>query len=121
MKLLILFALCAFSQTAFSQIDQDESVKNRLEELYREGLDGEKLRRFTLPQKPGGVYEQQLDVAGSRKPGIYSLPQDRMPCIVPDTGGLVAIPNAFPTAVVPFKTTIPNAYEGPSLKKITKD
>lgn len=122
MKLLPLFALCALSQTAFSQIDQDEIVKERLEELYREGLDGGKVRCYSLPLKPGGGYGQNLESIGLRKPGIYALPQDRMPCIVPDTGGIVAIPNAFPAVSVPYKpTTIPNAWEGPSLKVTPKD
>ena len=113
MKLLLLFAFFALSQTAFSQIDQDEVVKERLEELYREGQEGGKVRRYSLPLKPGGGYGQNLESIGARKPGIYSLPQDRMPCIVPDTGSIVAIPNAFPTVSVPFNTTtIPNAWDG---------
>lgn len=43
-------------------------------------------------------------------------------CIVPDTGSMVAIPNAFPTVSVPFKpATIPNAWEGQSLKVKPKE
>ena len=118
MKLLLVFSLSACSFSVAAQVDQEEVLKNKMEELYRGGLDGEKLRRFSTPQMPGGVYQQNLDVIGSRKPGIYSLPQDRMPCIVPDTGNIVLIPNAFPNVSVPFITTIPNAYQGPLLNKI---
>ncbi len=122
MKLLALFAFCALSQTAVGQIDQDEIIKERMEELYRDGTEGGKVRRYSLPLKPGGGYGQNLESTGARKPGIYALPQDRMPCIVPDTGSMVAIPNAFPTVSVPFKpATIPNAWEGQSLKVKPKE
>lgn len=44
-----------------------------------------------------------------QKPGVYALPQDNMPCIVPYTADIVAIPNAMPQKeVVPFGK-IPNA------------
>ena len=43
------------------------------------------------------------------KPGVYALPQDGMPCIVPYTADIAAIPNAMPQKqVVPFGQ-IPNA------------
>lgn len=42
------------------------------------------------------------------EPGIYYLPQDNMPCIVPGTKDLAAIPNAWPRAQIPFNSTIPN-------------
>ena len=41
-------------------------------------------------------------------PGIYRLPVDRMPCIVPDTRGERPIPNAWKTFSVPFSGNIPN-------------
>jgi hypothetical protein len=41
--------------------------------------------------------------------GIYQLPLDKMPCVVPDSGASVAIPNAWQGAVViPFNSRIPN-------------
>lgn len=43
------------------------------------------------------------------KPGVYALPQDGMPCIVPDTNGLVAMPNAAKDIKVPPANRIPNA------------
>ncbi len=120
MKLLLVISLSACSFTAFGQVDQDEVVKQKLEELYREGMEGDKLRRLSLPRKPDETFPQLAEGVLIRKPGVYALPQDRMPCIVPDTGGIVAIPNAFPSVVVPFRTTIPNAWQGPSLKGPTK-
>lgn len=41
-------------------------------------------------------------------PGTYFLRQDNMPCIVPDTKEIAAIPNTAPSITLPFKTTIPN-------------
>ncbi|RYZ00234.1 MAG: hypothetical protein EOO11_02275 [Chitinophagaceae bacterium] len=43
-------------------------------------------------------------------PGTYALPQDGTPCIVPDTKGIAAIPNAAPVLQVPFSSNIPNPY-----------
>ena len=49
------------------------------------------------------------------KSGVYRLLQDGMPCIVPDTKDIVAIPNAFKGKVsVPFagnRQRIPNTIE----------
>lgn len=56
------------------------------------------------------------------KPGVYRLPQDGMPCIVPDTKEVAAIPNGFKgKASIPFtgnppripnpSTTQPFRYE----------
>jgi hypothetical protein len=47
------------------------------------------------------------------KPGVYALPQDNMPCIVPDTKDIAAIPNAWLRPSVPFRSAIPN----PGLKE----
>ena len=53
---------------------------------------------------------------GKMKPGIYALRQDNMPCKVPDTNGLVQIPNGAPVTL-PFKSNMPNPspyYRGDS-------
>jgi hypothetical protein len=48
-------------------------------------------------------------------PGIYRLPIDRMPCIVPDTKELAVIPNAWKAPItLPYSATIPN----PALPRI---
>lgn len=42
-------------------------------------------------------------------PGIYQLPIDRMPCIVPDTRSIAPIPNIWKSPmVIPYKGNIPN-------------
>ena len=53
---------------------------------------------------------------GKMKPGVYALRQDNMPCKVPDTNGLVQIPNGAPVTL-PFKSNMPNPspyYRGDS-------
>ncbi len=43
-----------------------------------------------------------------KKPGVYHLPQDNMPCIVPDTTKLVNIPNVWKGSVTkPYKNSPP--------------
>ncbi|MBC7863496.1 MAG: hypothetical protein IAF38_11005 [Bacteroidia bacterium] len=50
----------------------------------------------------------QLFLKGA-KPGVHRLPQDGMPCIVPDTKDIVAIPNLFKGKVsVPFVGSQPH-------------
>jgi hypothetical protein len=44
-------------------------------------------------------------------PGVYNLPQDGMPCVVPDTEGIAPIPNASPKVTVPFESTMPNPMD----------
>jgi hypothetical protein len=118
MKLLLVFSLSAIAFSAAGQVDQEEVLKNKMEELYRGGLNNEKGRLLLTPQKPGDFYFHNLETPLAQKPGIYSLPQDGMPCIVPHTSSIASIPNAFPKVSVPFVTTIPNAYQGPLPNKI---
>ena len=48
----------------------------------------------------------------NKKPGVYRLPKDGMPCIVPDTKDIASIPNAWKGSIrVPYKgkkPVIPN-------------
>jgi hypothetical protein len=45
----------------------------------------------------------------NREPGVHALPQDGMPCIVPDTKRIAAMPNAATKHRVPPANRIPNA------------
>jgi hypothetical protein len=53
-------------------------------------------------------HDKRLFIA-KQKPGVYNLPLDNMPCIVPDPHASVAMPNAFGAPQIPFRTRIPNA------------
>ncbi len=51
---------------------------------------------------------QNLDLLKRKKPGVYRLPQDNMPCIVPDSTKTVQIPNAWKGPLrVPYKSNPP--------------
>jgi hypothetical protein len=41
-------------------------------------------------------------------PGMYYLPQDNMPCLVPDTEDVSAMPNVWPQPETSFKSAMPN-------------
>ena len=59
----------------------------------------------------------------NKKPGVYRLPKDGMPCIVPDTKDIAAIPNGWKgTLRVPYKgrkPIIPNPSK-PDIQLDTK-
>jgi hypothetical protein len=57
-----------------------------------------------LPQLP-----QLLALGKKAAPGVYALPQDGMPCIVPDTNSIAAMPNAAKASTVPLANQMPNA------------
>jgi hypothetical protein len=61
---------------------------------------------FSAPNEKGFPAYKQGE---THKPGVYALPQDGMPCIVPSTAGIVAIPNAFSKKEAPKLGQIPNA------------
>ncbi len=109
MKLLLFISFIGFSLTLFAQISK-EDLQKKLEDAIKNRNPNEKT--FSLPQFPlikqakknlqGYINGQQVIA------GIYNLLLDGMPCIVPDTNGIVAMPNAFPNVSVPFKTSMPN-------------
>lgn len=47
--------------------------------------------------------------AGTTVPRVYALPQDGMPCVVPDTHSLVSMPNAAKGNAPPSVNQMPNA------------
>ncbi len=101
----IFFSLALFAQFIKEDMKQkrEDAIKNR----------NSNNTTFSLPQfllinqEPnnlqGHINGQQVTA------GTYNLLLDGMPCIVPDTHGMVAIPNAFPNVSVPFKSSMPNA------------
>ncbi|HVG40246.1 MAG TPA: hypothetical protein VM888_01445 [Chitinophagaceae bacterium] len=43
-----------------------------------------------------------------KAPGTYKLRQDNMPCIVPDTKEIAAVPNAWSQTIPLYKGSMPN-------------
>jgi hypothetical protein len=74
-----------------------------------------RLKQDTLGQIPNafGYHLPSLEPKVVKPaPGIYSLPQDGMPCIVPDTQNIAAMPNATRREVTPPANRIPNGVKG---------
>ena len=74
---------------------------------YRDG------KYFSKLLNDSAIVRNGLSFPQNKKPGVYRLRQDGMPCIVPDTKDLAVMPNAFKgTIKIPFVSApprIPNA------------
>ena len=107
MKALLLPLLFLFSASLFAQADQDAVIKKKLDELRRRRqIETEHNKVWMLPNRNKNI--TPLSYLQNPKPGVHRLPQDGMPCIVPDTKDIAAIPNAAPRVEVPFRSRIPN-------------
>lgn len=111
-KRLLLIACAGFVLQAGAQDFKDELEKLKNRGLLKQGdvfeLNNEQLKKSDSL----GKYFHEW-VLKTHKPGVYALPQDNMPCLVPDIKDIAAIPNAWPRPKVPFKSAIPN----PGLKE----
>jgi hypothetical protein len=117
MKLLLLSAFCIFSVCAFAQVP-----KNSNPYLYRlpdtlKKFKGDNTEAFQKLLHDHFQKKQfQNNLLANKHGNIVILPQDHMPCVVPDTNGLVKIPNAWNVVSIPYQSPnhpIPN----PSLPK----
>ncbi|MDB5206902.1 MAG: hypothetical protein JWR72_1977 [Flavisolibacter sp.] len=116
MKLLLpLFISCfaifaAQAQTELIDLQKLKAANSEYLQWFRDKMTIDLNKKDSLVTLQYG----QLFLKGA-KPGVSRLPQDGMPCIVPDTKDIVAIPNAFKGKVsVPFAGNpprIPNAIE----------
>jgi hypothetical protein len=96
MKLSLLIAFCGFIVTAYAQ-QSDEALRKvtgKDKHDYFQNL----LKRDSI-KKDLVVF----NFSSTPSPGIYRLPQDNMPCIVPDTKDITAMPNLWPSVTIPFK------------------
>ena len=106
MKMLLLILCTPFALAAGAQEfepDLQKQIKGFVEK------EKEKQRFKTGGDTSIVIPFRDPDVLSGKQPGVYTLPQDGMPCIVPDTKDIVAIPNAFPKKVAPELGQIPNA------------
>jgi hypothetical protein len=111
MKPLLLLTFCLFTICVFAQSMQlnDETSKNF---PVLQKRTGSQVNKDTVPNKSSYNFRtQEFDVTFTPNRKIISLPQGNMPCVVPDTGGIAQIPNAWPNAAIPFRLpggAIPN-------------
>jgi hypothetical protein len=104
MKLLLLITCSAFYISSSAQefkVDVPKIMKQS-DVLKKHYEIGKSVNKDSLIKKFKDYFSMKSNA------GIYYLTQDNMPCIVPDTKDIAAIPNAWPNVQIPFKTTIPN-------------
>jgi hypothetical protein len=107
MKLLLL-AICAASFTASAQVIDKETLKKRVEQFNK------KYKHNGMPNVPLFNPKFQTNIASAspglvpRRSGVQTLPQDAMPCLVPDVTEIATMPNGATKADV-FNSVIPNA------------
>ncbi|OLY91505.1 hypothetical protein SAMN05444008_103278 [Cnuella takakiae] len=105
MKLLLLAIAACFSASLQAQeinIGDKSKLLERAMQFKIAGKDTVKREAFNLV----------IQTPGSR---VRILPQDGMPCIVPDTSDIAAMPNAFKKTPEkdPLPGRIPNAWKEP--------
>ena len=112
MKLRLLTALLLFGFSASAQVSITEGPKLLKQSNVLGQLPNDMLQNDIFSQKinKDSLTEQFRGIVIGKKAtsGIYYLPQDTMPCLVPDTKDLAAIPNAWLNVQVPFKSFMPN-------------
>ncbi len=124
MKLSALIAVCLFTLAASAQ-DKWTLPKGSVPGMPVYQLP-KSLRHDTMPDLPlyktpgtqfplyhsspwlDSLKNGRLFLSHGIKPGVYMLPQDNMPCIVPNMTGATPIPNGMSFSL-PFRTVIPNA------------
>ena len=114
MKLLLVFSAFAISLVAAAQEEKDK--------LQRFGNKW-KFQRPLRIIEPKDSSSLNFPPYPKKQPGVYRLPQDGMPCIVPDTKDVASIPNVWKGTIrTPYKgrkPTIPNPSQ-PNVQPDTK-
>ena len=108
MKLLLISACCFFSTSTIGQnLFPDQKPAASIDLLTRLRSNAQ----VGIPGSKDSLILKLKNTQFGKHPRVYSLPQDNMPCIVPDTKDLAAIPNVWPGKVERrFKSRIPNPY-----------
>lgn len=107
MKLLLIPACLCFGLGAFAQTEDVNTSKLLKEYLLRKRFNSRV--QFQRPIYKDSLIKVFKDFYSMKQaPGIHYLPQDNMPCLVPDTKDMAAIPNAWPHVQLPFQSAIPN-------------
>ena len=123
MKLLLSLAFCFLAAEAFAQVPKQmpprtvpspDSLRNF------KGDNGEMLRKQFEEYLQRRKLQSQL--LGDKQGNIAHLPQDHMPCVVPDSASAGLMPNAWSPVTVPFRPQLhvmpnPALPKQPSLEK----
>jgi hypothetical protein len=104
MKLLLFFALCFISVYAFAQVtDKTNRSTLQLPDTLKKfkGNNNEAFQKQLQQYFQKGQFQNQL--LANKQGKVVLLPQDHLPCIVPDTNGIVQMPNAWNEVTVPYR------------------
>jgi hypothetical protein len=117
MKLLLTFVLCCVLTGAFAQVPKSKvPEKLQVPDSVRmfKGNDGRSLQKQLEVYPDGEKVSKSL--LGNKQGDIAFLPQDHMPCVVPDSTSAAMMPNAWSGAKVPFQPGF-RAIPNPALPK----
>ncbi len=110
MKPLLALLICCF---AFSIVHAQVPLPRVMEIRPGTSFQFKDGKYFIKPLNDSSIVINGLSLPQNKKPGVYRLRLDNMPCIVPDTKDVAAMPNAFKEEIkVPFSGNpprIPNA------------
>lgn len=100
MKPLLLTAFCFCSVCVFSQHNKNNPLRVPSENLKKfKGTNGNSLQKqFQEYFKRKNSTNLLSNIQGN----IAILPQDHMPCVVPNTGNIATMPNAWNGVAVPY-------------------
>ena len=111
MKLLLLSAFCIFSIHVFAQAPGQKPGLSDQADIFKKfkGTNNDTLRKqlqeYLQRKGPGN------NLLANKHGSIAILPQDHMPCMVPDSTSIASIPNAWSGVTIPFQPqfhSIPN-------------
>lgn len=107
MKLLLTVVGLSCCLTVFGQTGNDNTSK-LLKEYQRRQRFNSRLQFQRPIYKDSLIKDLKNFYSKEQHPGICYLPQDNMPCLVPDTKDIAPIPNAWSDVRIPFQSNIPN-------------
>ena len=104
MKLLLFSAFCIFTTGVFAQAPKNNSphvfqLPDTLKKF--KGNNSDVLRKQLQEYLQKKNFQNNL--LGNKQGNVAILPQDQMPCVVPDTNGIVQMPNAWNGLTVPYR------------------
>ena len=92
MERLLTLLLSCFLLLETTAQDAGKELQNKMNEVTKQDL-ANRIRNWKVQKDTNDVLRHLGFLEG--KPGVYRLPQDNMPCIVPDSSKTVKIPNAW--------------------------
>lgn len=101
MKTLLLSAFCIFSTYAIAQVPKKANpyifqLPDTLQRFKGNENAMQQLREYWQRK------QMQKNLLVNKNGNVITLPQDNMPCVVPDTKGIAKIPNAWSGTSVPY-------------------